>query len=519
MRAGIFAFSAASSPHHAKRDKRTLPQGAHIVRQCCLAAGHQVADLCDRWDEVDVLMVSLYWWEHLLDLINLLASEGIEYDRRRRAGKPLIFVGGGLPSYNPSTLREIADLACIGDGEEVAPAVLSALAAGATADELADIPGVYVSDVDNCAEWQQADDISATIRWPYRNEARICSPEGVQSTKSWERRLELARGCRRKCAFCGVGWTKRYRENSAEEVSAVVSGAPREVKTFAPDLMAHSGWPTVQAAYEAAGRYNQARDISTRVILRDGFRRIRSYSTGIDGLSARIRSALCKPLSADQLVEVIVKANAHMGSLGCYLILGLPGETSDDCVEWFETLARASAELKPVRQLTKKDIARGFTAERFCITATLNAFCPTPHTPLQWAGIDHDQPLTDWYMSGIDILGPVDSRPLRHKLLGRAHGPLSRVLESAVLRGGPELHRWLCAAARLRRTRWAGPAGLDRAFSAAARLGVADDLEWTLGEKSPGDELPWARRVKPLFSQDVLAKAWLRYNRRMGRKL
>lgn len=509
MRFGIFNFGQHSTPWHAKREKSALGQGAHIIRNVCAERGIEVLDLCARWEPVDVLMVTMYWWEHLYDLVVKLADNGIQYERTKRAEKPIIFVGGQLPSYNPGPLREIVDIVGVGDGEESAPAVLEALRAGTPVQELVSIPGVYVSSVDNKAQWQQVDDISATLRYPFINHALLAGKSGVRVEKSWERRIEVARGCRRKCMFCGVSWTKRYREQSAEAVVKELLATDGCVKCFAPDLRAHSKWGVIQKAYDDSKRVNQARDLSTRIILQHGFGTSRSYSTGIDGLSERIRRALAKPLTRAQLREVVEKSNGHMGSLGMYMILGLPGETDDDVREWFETLA--SVELKATRQLTKQDISRGFSAERFFAIVTLNAFSPTPHTPLQWAGIDWREDLTEKYMGQIDILGDKDKRPLKHKLLGRAHKGLSRILETAALRCGPEIAPFLFAAAANRRN-W----GATAALRVAKKLGVRDHLEWGLSEKQVGETLPWAERVEPLFPQETLARAWAKYRRVMG---
>jgi len=509
VKAGIFCFGQHSTPWHAKREKSALGQGAHMIRSICLDAGFDVVDLCARWEKVDVIMVTMYWWEHLYDLIAWLAVRGIEFERAKRKGKPLLFVGGQLPSYNPGPMRDIVDLVCVGDGEEVAPAVLAALTAGTPLPELVSIPGVYVSSEDNRAVWQHVDDISATLKYPFINHALLTGESGVKSNKTWERRIEVARGCRRKCAFCGVSWTKRYREQDPDAVVEQLMSTDTCVKCFAPDLRAHSRWDVIERAYVESNRVNQACDISTAVILRHGFGNSRFYSTGIDGLSERIRFALSKPLTRAELREVVEKSNGHMGSLGMYMILGLPGEELSDVREWFETLA--GVELKATRTLTKRDVSRGFSAERFYAIVTLNAFCPTPHTPLQWAGIDWREDLTEKYMGEIGILGDKDERPLKHKLLGRAHKGLARILETAALRCGPEIAPFLYAAAANRRG-WTPSAALR----VARKLGLMDHLQWALAEKRVGEPLPWTERVEPLFPQRAFAASWSKYRRIMG---
>lgn len=478
--------------------------GCNIVRQECLDAGLEVIDLHDKWQRVDVIMVGLYWYEHIYDLISFLAAHGIQPDREKRDGRPVIFAGGQLVSYNPAPISGIADYCCIGDGEAAAPAALLKIFAGAPPDEVINVPGIYSSALDNLATWQQHEDITGSLRFPFYNTVNEVQVSGIRTTEVFERRVELARGCRRKCLFCGVSWTKKYREAPSEHVADAIKKTSGAVKCFAPDYMAHSAWQELSKVYDAADKYNQARDISTRIILQRGFGKSRVYSTGIDGLSQRIRSALCKPLDRAELIEVIEKASGHMGSLGAYQILDLPGETEDDYVEWFETLLKVKLRERPPSK-------RYFGPEGgFYLLVRLNSFCPTPHTPLQWEGVRLSPEPLKKYTAALDILGPRESRKLQHKILGRPHGAGSRILEAAALRADREIKRFLIAAAA-NKTKDQGELRLI-----ARRTSTLDALETALTAKDPAkDVLPWERRVRPLFNREALVKAHARYHKCM----
>lgn len=516
MKAGIFSFGEGTSPHRGKRPKGALAQGASIIRNVCREAGFDVVDLCDFWQTVDVVMVSLFWWEHLYEMIQWVAAHGVQYRREARREKPILFVGGGLVSYNPSPVRDIADLVCVGDGEEVAPAVLRQLAAGAPLADLVAVPGVYVSSEDNQATWQQVRDVTATLRYPFHNTMNQPDDDsGVRQVRVAERRLEIARGCKSKCLYCGIGWTKAYRENSAEDIARVVAEAPGAVKAYAPDPHSHSGWEDIEGAFREAGKHNQARDLAAKTILSRGLGDTTGHTMGIDGLSERIRTAFAKPLSPDRLVGLLEEANTKVGAVGIYMILDAPGETDADYIEWFTTLARAR--FAPVRTVSAKNLKRGFTAERFSVVISLNAFCPTPGTPLQWAGIDPEARLTDRYLSFTHLLGPQEDRRLRHKLLGRAHGTASRVCEAAAMRGAPEVAPFIWTVASTRK-RFGGPRALEDLRAVASRVGSLDALDRALAPQSTRTLTPWEQRVRPLFDRDVLLRAWSRYARRMGVK-
>jgi radical SAM superfamily enzyme YgiQ (UPF0313 family) len=509
MEIGIIDFGAGASPHTGKRDKGALGQGAHIVRECCRAAGFEVHDLHHGWrGKLDVIMAGLYWWEHAYDLVLALASHGIEPDRVKRASDPLVFVGGQLPSYNPSVLASTADLVCIGDGEEAAPAALRLLAAGAGASEWAQVPGIYVPALDNCAMWQHVDDITGTVRWPFVNRVVEEHESGVKQEERFERRLELARGCRRKCSYCGVSWTKRYREVPTEALCREILHYSGAVKGFAPDPRAHSGWDEIERAYAAAGKHNQARDISAKMILAKGFGTSRIYHTGIDGLSERLRAAVNKPLTRAQVVDVIERASGNGGQLQVYQILDLPGETEADYGEWFADLARVQVRTRPPSGRFVSGDER-----TFYIVAGLNAFCPTPHTPLQWEGITTDTECWDRYRHALDALGPSEGRLLKHKTLARPHGSTARLLESAILRGDLDMGRFLLCTATARR-KFTSAAHV---WTAARRLGLEGPLHNCVRTKGLDEVLPWERRVQPQFPRPALRRAAERFRRAVGR--
>jgi radical SAM superfamily enzyme YgiQ (UPF0313 family) len=428
-------------------------------------------------------------------------------DRLKRDGRPLVFAGGQLPSYNPSVVAALADVICIGDAEESAPAVLRLIAAGAPPVEWGHIPGVYVSALDNCATWQQVADISGTLRWPFRNRVVQEHDSGVRQEERFERRLEIARGCKRKCAFCGVSWTKRYRENDTSAICEAVRRTDGAVKAFAPDPMAHSGWEKIDSAYVAAGKHNQARDISTKIILQHGFGRSRIYSTGIDGLSERLRFALNKPLLRDELVEVIERASGNGGQLHIYQILDLPGEQESDYAEWFECLARVKVRSRP-----KSGRFVSGNEENFYLVAGLNAFCPTPHTPLQWEGITLRPECWDRYRWALDSLGPSSGRRLKHKTLARPHKAASRLLEAAALRGDMCMGQFVLRVARERHKFTLA----SQVFAVAERIGVAEALHEAIRTHGLTETLPWERRVKPLFPRAALERAARKYREHVG---
>jgi radical SAM superfamily enzyme YgiQ (UPF0313 family) len=204
-----------------------------------------------------------------------------------------------------------------------------------------------------------------------------------------------------------------------------------------------------------------------------------------------------------------------MGQLGVYQILDMPGEVDGDLEEWVSSLGDAENGLRPVRTVSEKSLKRGFSADRFSVAVTLNSFCPTPHTPLQWASIHWQRDLTEEYMDQLEQLGPKENRRLKHKLLGRAHGATSRLLESVALRGGPQIAPFIFALARSRR-QLVGGNGTARMLMIARKLGLDEHLLWTAAEKGVDEVLPWEKRVKSPYPRRALEAGWRKYKRSMG---
>src|SRR5690606_22373580 len=68
-----------------------------------------------------------------------------------------------------------------------------------------------------------ARDVSITLR------------ESISVAHDGSRRIENARGCRYKCAFCTLGWRTPVRENGAEPVVAAIRASPKRVHLQAGD--------------------------------------------------------------------------------------------------------------------------------------------------------------------------------------------------------------------------------------------------------------------------------------------
>lgn len=299
--------------------------------------------------------------------IPLRASE-----RRPVGSYPLVWMGGqGL--RNPRPYGPIADLIVMGDAEPVLPALLAAWErlgnTGALLDEAASLAGVWVPErMDperQAVRLLEADDIGVTQR------------EDVRVSLDGSRRIEIARGCRSKCAFCSLGWRTRYREAPVGDVIAALQASPRRVHLQAGDAESYSqidelrrellrldssdlGW---------TGRLDAVLDNPDADV-----RAQKRYAYGVEACSHRIRRAIGKPKLTD---EYLIQSTTEMlnaspaGSVGralWHMIAGWPTERPDDVLSLYRVFDGIEDGLRHKRALT----------------VNWQPLQPLPGTPSQW---------------------------------------------------------------------------------------------------------------------------------------
>lgn len=326
---------------------------------------------------LDVLLLSCYWWEHFYDLIRFIADAGID----PKKGKPFVLVGGFQVSQNPMPLDPFITAGFIGDGEEGLTAILQAFERdGISLESIKDIPGVYVPGCRDRVDYQSVEHMRIPTDY---EESRV----------SKVTRVEITRGCKFKCGFCALAFLKPYRETPIEQINEALINAPtKNVALFGPERTNHSRYADLENLIAKRGKNNLASDIRLESIKK--VKTVSNIRMGIEGVSFRLRRMVGKSFTDEQIVDAV----AHMRSMkrarmlkknnipgqaeafgeghgAClmYLILDLPSETRADYEEWTELLEK----LESIPD-----------AENFTLFPSPNVFIPTPHTPMQWFGIN-----------------------------------------------------------------------------------------------------------------------------------
>lgn len=311
-----------------------------IQRERLVIATPKTARYCD-W-----LVFSAWWWEHTYLIADFLRRSGIKKSDEHR---PRIVIGG-FNTFNPVPLLGMADFVVVGDGE----GALARLLAGEKSSNV-------LVDGDTSVEWGHAEALR---------------PFCLNLPKTGTSRIEIARGCKFRCAFCAVAHLKPYRELPVEGfVEALRHATEKRIVAFSPEPTLHKKNNLITAICERVGRKRFDTDVR---LDRLDLRTSAVPRVGIEGMSERLRRSIKKPYTDDYIVERVEQAIAsgHHG-LHAYFILDLPGESQED----------ADALRALLHRLGKLKGASDFT-----LIPSPSVFMPNPHTPMQYEAIHWDRP-------------------------------------------------------------------------------------------------------------------------------
>jgi radical SAM superfamily enzyme YgiQ (UPF0313 family) len=248
-----------------------------------------------------------------------------------------VVAGGPLTFSNPLPLSPFVDVLLLGEAEELIHRLLDAVEGfpdrARLLRHLATQPGFYVpGQTAELGAVMKADD----DRLPARSQ--ILTPHTELRSMFL---IEPERGCSRGCTYCVMRRTTNggMRTVTPERVLELVPPEAKRVGLVGAAVTDHPRLPDLLAALLEAGREVGVSSLRADrlthelvgLLARGG---ARSLTTAADGASERLRVALDRKTTAQQLLNAAqLTRDQGLAHLKLYLMIGLPGETTEDLDE------------------------------------------------------------------------------------------------------------------------------------------------------------------------------------------
>jgi len=289
-----------------------------------------------------VLAFTLSYEFDYFNMVQTLRSAGIPlYSSERDERHPLVIAGGACMLTNPAGVAPFLDVAVIGEGEEIIPALVGGWREGLYGsrdellDELAEIPGLYVPTrppIAGAVERQWVHDISSTEAY-----STVLTADTELSNMTL---IEVARGCGRGCRFCIAGYVFRPpRYRSKEQLLSIVEHSLAHTPRVGLLGAAVADHPElsdlVVGAHEMGARVSvssmRVDNLDPRVLRALAEGGTKTVTVAPEAGSERMRLAINKGVTEEQILE----GAARVGEAGAsrfklYFMIGLPGEEDDD---------------------------------------------------------------------------------------------------------------------------------------------------------------------------------------------
>lgn len=306
-----------------------LGVAGQMLRDYCVSLHQEITGLC----EADII---------LLTCVHPYVGQRIPAIRKQNPNAP-VFVGGA-GALSPGGLGHFADAVVLGDYTSF---LFCLFRRGV--DAAMRCPNVYV-DGEECG-------VSIDESFPWEASGKYRAAGGKVC-------VFLSRGCRRKCAFCQTGWSLNFKENPhPQNALAGITGDPQYITNAMGDLSFAKEISPTAAVSDTFDNLRKKGGAGTSRLLR----------IGVEGVSERLRRAIGKPISTQDLVDYTIGAMNGGTSVRWFLISGLPYEETIDWVEWRETMAAMCA-----------------IANKGVLQVSFTAFVPEPASPLAGAPYSDD---------------------------------------------------------------------------------------------------------------------------------
>ncbi|HOM05461.1 MAG TPA: hypothetical protein PLU67_08220 [Candidatus Kapabacteria bacterium] len=294
-------------------------------------------------ETADIILFSIH---HVKDLFYL--AKLYKYKKN-------IWIGGGHVMNNPYPFLHFFDIICVGEGEEWIIKILDIIQEYGIENineiikKCSFIPGTLTKyNLDENIEKIYLNDIS-------NNNIYLNKSFSKGHDDTWY--IEIARGCKSKCAYCELGWTTKYRENNKEKVFQLIDSIKtsdiKKINIFAPDDFSCS-------FYEDCINFIFKNNLQTNF----GSMRIDRFNNlslkhkknflfrmGLDGLSEEIRDIILKKNTNEKLINLISDmAYKNFVMFKLFLIFSYPFEKETDWYEFESVIQKLKIKLNKIKR-------------------------------------------------------------------------------------------------------------------------------------------------------------------------
>ncbi|MGC9148251.1 MAG: radical SAM protein [Sulfolobales archaeon] len=384
--------------------------------------------------DFDLYISSISYELDIVNLINILEAGGIDPFRKRR-DKPLVVGGPGVMS-NPIPFADIVDVFIIGEIEDTLNEVIDLWIENKDdkkrfLEEVAELEYVYVPDFKESAVRRYVKNLDSAF-YP------IKQIENLEIEPVYGRgiKLELSRGCKFWCSFCGeTRLFQPYRERGYERLKEIVEEGLRYTisgkRVILYTLLIPASKNQLKFLEYLANEGFKASIPSIRLdtlfLYSDDFFELvkklgqRTLTVAPESFLFKLHRVYMKYLSNENILIEHIKDIINKGfDLKIYLIYGSKWETTEDVKRNIEYI---------------KQIYRYAKEKKRRISISLNPLIPKPKTVFQWLGMRALEDLEEMLNLYIkELRGLVDTRPLdirwayAQAFISMANKPLGNLL-------------------------------------------------------------------------------------------
>ena len=339
----------------------------------------------------DILAFSVSFESDYLNIPIVFRLAGVpSYSSERSERHPLVIAGGAATFLNPEPVADFMDAICLGEAEELLPALLGKLCGASTSrsglfETLGKLPGIYVPSLFDKGSGETVTRLFLKDLDSHPVATAINAPESEFSDLYL---IELSRGCPRGCRFCAAGYIYLpYRQRSVDAVKSEVEkgiaenrkiglvaaavGDYRGIGDLCRHIVARGGSFSVSSL-----RIDGLDETMTELLVESGHK---TATLAPEGGSQRLRDLIKKGITEEQILSACERLiEKDILNLKLYFIIGLPTETDEDIHELLALVAK-------IRELV---VAKARVNKRLGeMTLSINPFIPKPFTPFQWCGM------------------------------------------------------------------------------------------------------------------------------------